>query len=82
LHIYPPCLAEILGFFWVTCAVEMMSLCHESLLTLTATTNWFLYPHWTYSKCLSTLICCSLAYVSSLKQLYSLHAPLGLGVSW
>jgi hypothetical protein len=63
---YPPYLAQILGF-WVTCGVEMMWLCH----------GWGWHPpqtsshiHITHITCLSKLICCSLAYSSSLTQFY------------
>ncbi len=41
-----------------------------SLLRLTATSNYFLHPYKTFTKCLSTLICCQQAYSSSLTQLY------------
>jgi hypothetical protein len=41
-----------------------------SWLRLTATSNWFLHLHYTYTKSLSTLICCALAYSKSLTQLY------------
>ncbi len=41
-----------------------------SLLKLTATSNCFPHPHYTYKKCLSASICCLWAYGSSLKQLY------------
>ena len=37
-----------------------------SWLRLTATSNCFLHSYWTYTKCLSTLICYPLAYGSSL----------------
>ena len=43
-----------------------------SWLRLAATSNCFPHPYYTYTKCLSTLICCSLAYSysNSLTQLY------------
>jgi hypothetical protein len=41
-----------------------------SWLRLKANSNCFLYPHHTYAKCLSTLICCPWEYGCSLKQLY------------
>ncbi len=42
-----------------------------SLLILTATSNCFTHPHYSYAKCLSASICCPWAYGSSLKkQLY------------
>jgi hypothetical protein len=41
-----------------------------SWLRLTATSNCFPHPYETYTKYLSTLICCSLAYSSSLTQFY------------
>jgi hypothetical protein len=36
-----------------------------SWLKLTAISNWFPYPYWTYTKYLSKLICCPLVYSSS-----------------
>jgi hypothetical protein len=41
-----------------------------SWLRLTATSNCFPHPYYTYTMCLSTLICCPLAYSSSLTQFY------------
>ncbi len=41
-----------------------------SWLRLTATSNCFPHPYWTYTQCLSTFICCPLACSSSLAQLY------------
>ncbi len=41
-----------------------------SWLRLTATWNCFSHPYMMCTKCLSTLICCSLAYSSSLTQFY------------
>jgi hypothetical protein len=41
-----------------------------SWLRLTATSNYFPHPYWTYTKCLSTLICCPWVYSSSLTQSY------------
>jgi hypothetical protein len=41
-----------------------------SRLRLTATSNCFPHPHYTYTKCLSTLIGCPSAYSSSLTQVY------------
>jgi hypothetical protein len=43
-----------------------------SWLRLTVTSNWFPHLHYTYTKSLSTLICCALAYSKSksLTQLY------------
>ncbi len=41
-----------------------------SWLRLTATSNCFLHPHYTYTKCLGILICCPWTYGSSLKELY------------
>ncbi len=38
-----------------------------SLLRLNANSNCYLHPYYTYTKCLSLLICCSWAYGSSLK---------------
>ncbi len=43
-----------------------------SCLRLTATSNCFPHPSQTYTMCLSTFICCPLAYGSSLKQLSTL----------
>jgi hypothetical protein len=50
-----------------------------SWLRLTATSNCSPHPYWTYSKCLSTLICCPLAYGSSLTQLYPPYLAQILG---
>jgi hypothetical protein len=50
-----------------------------SWLRLTDTSNCFLYPYSTYTKCLSTLICCSWAYGSSLTQLTTLLETQILG---
>ncbi len=41
-----------------------------SWLRLAATSNCFPHSSYTYTKCLSTLICCPQAYPSSLTQLY------------
>ncbi len=41
-----------------------------SWLRLTATSNCFPHPYWTYTKWLSTLICYSWAYIINLTQLY------------
>ncbi len=67
-HLIIPYLAQILGF-WVTCGVKMMSLCH----------GWGWQPpqtashiHIRHTKCLSTLICCSLVSTTSLTQLSTL----------
>ncbi len=49
-----------------------------SWFRLTANSNCFLHPQYTYTKCLSTLICCPLTYGSSLYQLY----PHYLGQIW
>ncbi len=50
-----------------------------SWLRLTANSNCYLYPHDTYTKFLSTLICCPWAYGSSLKQLYPHYLAYILG---
>jgi hypothetical protein len=49
------------------------------LLRLTATSNCFPHPHYTYAKCLSASICCPWAYVSSLKQFYPHYLGQNLG---
>jgi hypothetical protein len=41
-----------------------------SWLRLSATSNCFPHPYYANTTCLSTLICCPLAYSSSLTQLY------------
>ncbi len=51
-----------------------------SWLRLTATSNCFSHPYWTYTKCLSTLICCPLAYSISLTQLYPPYFAQILGL--
>jgi hypothetical protein len=48
-----------------------------SWLRLTANSNCFPHPYKTYTKCLSTLICCPKAYNSSLTQLYLHYSQLG-----
>ncbi len=50
-----------------------------SWLRLTATSNCFQHPYWTYTKYLSTLICCPLAYGSSLTQFYPSYLAQILG---
>ncbi len=52
----------VLGHFWSQNDVII------SRLRLTATSNCFPHPHYTYTKCLSTLIGCPSAYSSSLTQ--------------
>ncbi len=54
-----------------------------SWLRLTATSNCFPHPYWTYTKWLSTLICYPWAYSISLTQLYPhyLGQILGFGVT-
>jgi len=54
-----------------------------SWLRLTATSNWFPYPYYTYTQCLITLICCPLAYTysKSLTQLYRSYFGV-LGHLW
>ncbi len=49
------------------------------MIGLTANSNSFLNPHWTYTKCLSTFICCPWAWGSSLKQLYPAYWAQILG---
>ncbi len=53
----------VLGHLWSQNDVIM------SWLRLTANSNCFPRTQYTYTKCLSTLICCPWAYGSSLKQL-------------
>ncbi len=60
----------ILGHLWSQNDVIM------SWLRLTATSNCFPHPYWTYTKYLSTLVCYPLAYSVSLTQLYP-HYYLG-----
>jgi hypothetical protein len=54
-----------------------------SLLRLAAISNCFPHPYYTYTKCLSTLICCPLAYTysKSLTQLYRSYSGV-LGHLW
>jgi hypothetical protein len=54
----------VLGHLWSQNDVIM------SWLRLTATSNCFPHPYETCTKYLRTLICCPLAYVSSLTQFY------------
>ena len=63
----------LLGHLWSQNDVIM------SWLRLAATSNCFPHPYYTYTKCLSTLICCPLAYSSSLKQLYPSYLAQILG---
>jgi hypothetical protein len=57
---YSPYLAHILGFG----SLVESKWCHYVMLRLTATSNCFPHPYYTYTKCLSTLplICCPSAY--------------------
>ena len=48
-------------------------------LRLTATSNCFPHPYCTYTKCLSTLICCPYAYSSSLTQFNPHYLAPNLG---
>ncbi len=68
----------VLGYLWSLNDVI------TSLLRLTATSNCFPHPHYTYAKCLSASICCLWAYGSSLKQLYPhyLAQNLGFWLTW
>ena len=50
-----------------------------SWLRLIATSNCFLHPYLTYTNCLSTLICCLLAYGTIFTQLYTLLAQISTG---
>ncbi len=50
-----------------------------SRLGLTATSNCFPHPYETYTKCLSTFICCPLAYSISLTHLYPPYLTHKLG---
>jgi hypothetical protein len=57
----------VLGHLWSQNDVIM------SRLRLKATSKCFPHPHYTYKKCLSTLIGCPSAYSSSLTQVYPPH---------
>ncbi len=63
----------VLGHLWRQNDVIM------SWLRLTATSNCFPYPHYTYTKWLSTLICYPWAYSISLTQLYPHYLGQSLG---
>ena len=66
----------VLGHLWSQNDVIM------SRLRLTATSNCFPHPYKTYTKCLSTFICCPSAYNSSLIQISTLLCWFwGLGVT-
>ena len=67
------------SYFAVLCHLWSQHDVIMSWLRLTATSNWFPHPYYTYTKCLSTLICCPLAYSSSLKQLYPSYLAQILG---
>ncbi len=66
-QLYPPCLAQTLGF-WVTCGVKMMQLWHGWGWQSPKTASQIHIRH--AKKYLSTLICYPLAYGSSLTQFY------------
>jgi len=60
-----------LRFWGTTGSLVETNWCHYIVVeTASSTSICFLHPYQTYTKCLSTLICCLWAYVSSLKQLY------------
>ncbi len=63
----------VLGHLWSQNDVIM------SWLRLTATSNYFPHPYWTYTKCLSILICSPWAYSISLIQLYPHYLAQILG---
>ena len=63
----------LLGHLWSQNDVIM------SRLRLTATSNCFPHPYYTYTKCLSTLICCAWTTSSSLTQLYPSYLDQILG---
>jgi hypothetical protein len=63
----------VLGHLWSQNDVIM------SWLRLTATSNCFPHPYWTYTKCLCTLICYPWAYSISLTQLYQHYLGQILG---
>ncbi len=69
---------KVLGHLWSQNDVI------TSWFRLTANSNCFLHPHHTYTRCLSTLICCPWAYGSSLKHLYPpyLAHTLWFWVTW
>jgi len=66
---------EVLGHLWSQNDVNLL------WLRLTATSNCFPHPYYTYTTCLSTLICCPLAYSSSLTQSYPSYLAHVLGGS-
>ena len=70
MHSYIPILylAPVLG---VLGHLQSQNDVITSRLRLTATPNCFPHPYKTYTKCLSTLICCPSAYNNSLTQFYS-----------
>ncbi len=63
----------VLGHLWSQNDVIM------AWLRLTATSNCFPHPYLTYTKYLSTLMCCPLAYSSSLTQFYPPYLAQILG---
>jgi hypothetical protein len=63
----------VLGHFWSQDDVN------TPWLRLTDTSNCFPHPHWTYTKCLSTLIGCPLAYNIILTQLFPPYLAQILG---
>ena len=63
----------VLGHLWSQNDVD------TSWLRLTATSNCFPHPYYTYTKCLSTFICCALTTSSSLTQLYPSYLDQILG---
>jgi hypothetical protein len=79
-QLYPSYMAHILGFR-ITGHLWSQNDVNTSWLRLKATSNCFPHPYYTYTKCLSTLICCPLAYrySSSLTQLYQSYLDQILG---
>ncbi len=66
----------VLGHLWRLNDVIM------SWLRLTAISNCFPHPYHMYTTCLSTLICCQLAYISSLTQFYPHYLAQILRFLW
>ncbi len=65
--------------FWGSGSLVESKWCHYIMVGLTATSNCFPHPHYTYAKCLSASICYPWAYGSSLKQLYPHYLAQILG---
>ena len=70
------------SYFVVLCHLWSQHDVIMSWLRLTAISNCFPHPYHMYTTCLSTLICCQLAYISSLTQFYPHYLAQILRFLW